>query len=366
MLFVIRPWFLLLGLFSVALVGCTGEPTESSDPADPSAVTVPVAGAGDELGAFPIGFLEGDPLPRPSNLVLLAGDTIVDVDADADRRLDGLPEGGDLIVWSVAVGEGAVVLVDCHQECGAPELFAIDDQSDVARSIAFGFAAPAPGGVWVTRGTSETICTLTKVGLDGTILIPERPFDCDLSVVEETSVGLVVSIPQFGPEQGAILDPETLDPIIETGRIHAVVDGRVLSWGGASFDLLDLETGAVAEIARPTDVGAPSYGRVSPDGRFVAISFEHPAWPGPRQRLDVWVLEVETLGWIRLPSMPVAAALKGTNEAWAPDGRFVMFGFFEKAERAVVTWRPGDRELSIRQLDTNPAGSLIVWTGDSP
>lgn len=227
-----RPWYLLLGLFVAALVGCTSEPTESLESGEPVAITAPVVGEVDESAVFPIEFLDGDPLSGPLGLVLLSGDTIVDVDAGAERRVDGLPEGEDLVEWSVAAGKGAVVLVDCLVECGAPELFAVDDQTDVAQSIAIGFPAPASDGVWVTRHESETTCTLAKVGLDGTTLSAERPFDCDISVVEETPMGLVVSIPQFGPEQGAILDPETFDTLLETGRIHAVIEDQVLSFVG--------------------------------------------------------------------------------------------------------------------------------------
>jgi hypothetical protein len=353
------------GLLITALMGCTVEPAESSSSDEPAGTTATVVDAEDESEAFPIGFLDGVALSDPSNLVLLSGDTIVDVDAGTERRVDGLPEGEDLVVWSVAAGAGAVVLVHCLVNCGGPELFAVDDQFDVAQSVAFGFPAPASNGVWVTRHESDTTCTLAKVGLDGTILLPERPFDCDMSLVGETRMGLVVSISQFGPEQGAILDPETLDNLLETGRIHAVIEDQVLSWDGDLFTLLDPEIDSETEIAPPTDVGEPSYGRISPDGRFIAISFEHPAWPGPRQRLDVWVLEVATLEWIRLPSMPVAAALKATHEVWAPDGRFVMFGSFEEAGHAVATWRPGDRDLGIRELDAHPAGSLVVWTTTS-
>jgi len=366
-----RAWYLLVGLFVVVLVGCTSERTEPPVSSEPVATTASVTRAEDISEGLPIEFLDGVPLSIPSNLVLLSGDTIVDVDTDASRRLDGLPVGEDLVVGTVAVGEGAVVLV-CAVKCDAPELFAVDGHSGVAQSIGFGLPAPAPDGVWATRHVSETACTLSKLGLDGTILISERPFDCDISVVEETSMGLV-AVPNSRPELGAILDPETLDTLFQTDRIIAVLDGRVLSFDGDSFTLLDPVNDSGTEIARPTDIGVPSYGRISPDGRLVAISFEHPAWPGPRQRLDVWVLEVATLEWVRLPSMPVSAALKTTTEAWAPDGRFVMFGSFEEAGHdvatwrdVVATWRPGDRALGIRELDASPAASLVVWATTSP
>ena len=123
------------------------------------------------------------------------------------------------MLWNLATGGGAVVMVDCHVECGAPELFSVDAESRVARSIAMGLPAPAPDGVWVKQHLSETTCTLSKVSLDGTSLAAERPFDCGISLGEETPMGLVVSMTQDGLEQDAIINPETFDAIFETGNI---------------------------------------------------------------------------------------------------------------------------------------------------
>ena len=359
---VTRFCLLVLGVFPAALVGCNNAPTESLASTQPVSTTSPVES---ESEAFPVAFLEGVPLPSPSSLVLLSGDILIDVDAGSERRVDGLPVGEDLVLWNVAAGGGAVVMVDCHVECGGPEVFAVDVESGAARSIAFGFPTPAPDGVWVKRYVSEAACTLSKVGLDGATLAAERAFDCDLAVGEETSLGLVVSLAQDGSE-GAILDPETLDTVIETGNVLAVIEDQLLSWEGGSFTVRDHATGAERELASPTDVGTPSNAGTSPDGRVIAVTFQHPAWPGPRQRLDVWMLEVATWEWSRLPSMPVAAALKATDEAWAPDGRFVIFGSFDQAGHAVATWRPGDRDLAVRQIDADPSGSLVVWTNSTP
>lgn len=84
-----RPSALLLGVFVAALVGCTGEPTGSLESAETVGTSAPVAEAEAESEAFPIEFLERVPLSSPSGLVLLAGDTIIDVDEDSERRVDG-------------------------------------------------------------------------------------------------------------------------------------------------------------------------------------------------------------------------------------------------------------------------------------
>jgi hypothetical protein len=305
-------------------------------------------------------------LTSPSNLVLLSGDTVVDIDAGTEERVAGLPEGSDLVVWNISAGERVVISVDCKVVCGDPEVFSVDESLDVAASITHGFPAPAPDGVWVTRHNSDSSCTLAKIGFEGTTLITERSLSCGIAVVEESPLGLVVAMPDEAKNGGAILHLNTLETVFEAQRIHAVVGSSVLVSDASGFALVDSVTSSVTQLPAPTDVGYPSYGKASPDGRFIAISFEHPAWPGPRQLLDVWVFEVATLEWTRLPSMPVAAALKATDGAWAPDGRFVLFGSFERAGHALAAWRPGDVELAVREIEAIPSGSLAVRIAVSP
>lgn len=90
---------------------------------------------------------------------------------------------------------------------------------------------------------------------------------------------------------------------------------------------------------------------VSPDLRYAAVEYGEPAWPGPRQRLDVWVLDLRDGRWTQLPSMPVAASLKLTGLAWAGDGRLVLLGSFDGTGSALAVWRPGEPRLALRRTD---------------
>lgn len=215
--------------------------------------------------------------------------------------------------------------------------------------------------MWVKRFESADNCTLSKIGLDGETLRAESPFDCGIHLLKATRFGLVGWTEDSGVISGVVLDPDDLSPILDgVGMIHAVVGDRILYRSNRGFALLDRQTGSEISIDSPTRIGGPDYGEVSPDGRQVAISFKHPTW-GSTQRLDVWVLNIETLEWTRLPSMPVAAALKSTDEVWAPHGRLVMLGHFDEVSHALATWRPGDSQLQVREVDYEPSAAIVVW-----
>ena len=223
---------------------------------------------------------------------------------------------------------------------------------------------PIPGidGVWVQRYEPGGNCLLKEVGFDGDTLRAESAIDCDVKLTEETPLGLVGWTEVLGRfVNGVVLDPDDLSRTLELGMVHAVTKSHILYRAGRGFTLVDPQTDTEIGIDSPTEIGSPDHGAVSPDRRHVAIAFKHPAWPGPTQRLDVWVLDTVTLDWTQLPSMPVAAALKQTSVVWAPDGRLVMFGAFDEVGAAIATWRPGDEQLQVRQVDFAPAASMVIW-----
>jgi hypothetical protein len=94
--------------------------------------------------------------------------------------------------------------------------------------------------------------------------------------------------------------------------ILAVLGTGVLTQGpaghGDPLRLTDVRTGSVRRIAPPESPGTISDGYTSPDGRWVAVRFGNPAWPGPRQLLEVWLLDTATLRWHRMPSGARATA----------------------------------------------------------
>ncbi|NEA36584.1 hypothetical protein [Streptomyces sp. SID13031] len=165
----------------------------------------------------------------------------------------------------------------------------------------------------------------------------------------------------------AILAPHDLHTVLSANRILQVIGTRVLIDNGSQvvtdgiagvFTLTDTKTGSSTNITPPTPIGGASDGKVAPDGRSVAISFEDHSWPGPRQRMDLWLLHLATLRWEHVPSMPVPLTLKGSGFNWMPDGRLALLGRFDavgdskldKMMDAVAVWRPGEPQLKVRRL----------------
>lgn len=310
--------------------------------------------------AFPIEFLDGASLESPTELLVVARDFLIDVDAGTIERIDGLPELEDAEFWAQQAGDHAVI--HCSIGCQREDLFILRKGESTARPIGSGFPTPGIEGTWIKRFTSDDSCTLTKVDWNGEILHPETQFECAISLIEETPLGLLGWTEQgYGPTQGVLIDPSSLIEIQQVGEIHGVLDSEILYREGEGFVLLDTKSGSVARIPFPTDVGQPDYGKLSPDGAHLALSFKNPAWPGPRQRLDVWLLDTSSHQWTRLPSMPVAAFLKGTDMRWAADGRIVMYGAFDQVGVALATYRPGDSHLRILEMNHSPAASIVAW-----
>ena len=108
----------------------------------------------------------------------------------------------------------------------------------------------------------------------------------------------------------------------------------------------------------PSSPGEFSDGVASPDGRWIVARMGNPAWPGPRQLLDLWLLDTRTLRWHHVPSMPTPVSLKETNLAWTSDNRLVLLGRFDRTpdigidqtKDVLALFRPGAPDLLIRQV----------------
>jgi hypothetical protein len=366
----------VVAVVCVLVAGCTSVAEQSSAPAtvglpsapaaeSPSAPVVRPAVLRSDARMEP---LHGAPLALPTGLRFLVTGSppvVLDIDRGTTRPVTGLPAGTDRYVHVVRVDGGAVITSGCVG-C-APSVYALPAGSFVARRIAAGSAeaATADGrGVWL-RTERAGRCTLGAIGFDGARRTAARVVSCAVWPRFDTPAGLVVSR-VGGAEFDAVLAHGSLRPLHKADRILQVLGTRVLTSSAADEVLVtDLRTRATRPLPRTGSPGTASQALPSPDGRWVAVSFESPAWPGPRQLMDVWLLDTRTLRWRHLPSMPVPTSLKGTGLSWTDDGRLAILGIFDATPdpdmaetfTALATWHPATPHLSLHRLPLPTTGT---------
>lgn len=343
----------------LALAGCTASPAPEPPPVVPP-------------GPFTV---DGAPLPDPSGLRLLFGGGFVDVDAgrftpvpvtrwlprpgQPPLLLDERPTGAEFGRSRVTAGPSSALP-------GAPTVVRL-----TGPGLAFVAASGDARAVWLAEYTDRTHCTLREVALDGRDRRPPRPVVCGTKPVAETPHGLWVDI---GPDafveatvgssaddhRMALLDPHTLAEKASFPQIEALDEDRVLVTGPDQWELRNLRTGQVTPLTRPPARGwvDPRVRPLDPSGRYLPLTFGEPG-TSP-QVMDLWVLDLSSTRFTRLPLMPAYTSLKGTDVGWDDDGRLVLVGRFPD-KGLIATWRPGDAGYLVRPFDrpAAPAGAPV-------
>ena len=193
---------------------------------------------------------------------------------------------------------------------------------------------------------------------------------CTIGLLADTPLGLLAwTESAAGGEQVALLDPGTGRVVARYPEVYGVVGDLVL-WGdhegeAGPFTLTDRRTGARHPVARPTPHGRAGLGLASPDGRLLAVEFADLSWDRVKGQVsDIWLLDLRTRHWRRLPGMPLITAVKFMSMAWTGAGRLVLAGDFERFGEALAVWRPGQDRLAVKRLALpGHAGSdsFVAW-----
>ena len=217
---------------------------------------------------------------------------------------------------------------------------------------------------WVLRWPHRGRCTLRLV--PGTR--PAVPVPCG-SLAADTTAGVWIATAQ----QQVIVDPltgrararvaitapaEPSDPVgdqlfalHEDLALESVVSQRInASRGqGRKLSLVNLISGHRRQLVWPSYFGDIISVVPESHGPLVAVDFGSPAYPGPAQAEDVWMLDTSTGKFTHLPAYPARVDIKFSDIAWTPDGRLVIIA--QGGGRTVLgLWKPGQTTLLLRTV----------------
>jgi hypothetical protein len=306
----------------------------------------------------PLPPIAGPALAGPTHLHLIvsaAPPYIYDVDTSTVRAVS--VTGGPLDSWVRPSADGAFV---ARYGCCATKVVASRIHLDGSvQQLATGASlAPAAGSsaTWVLRRAATGHCLLLLVpGRQPGVPAPCRP----LLGAGEAGVLMWASDAQLlvSTRNGEVraratrIVPLHHELVLEQGGFDRSLDpGRI--------SLVDLATGTRRRLRWPSILRGLDEVVAQPHGSLVAVGFADPAYPGPAQASDVWILDTRTGRYSHLPGMPAQVRLKFSSMAWTSDDRLVLL--LESGGRTVLAvWRPGMRTLPLRpvQLPAHTGGS---------
>jgi hypothetical protein len=121
------------------------------------------------------------------------------------------------------------------------------------------------------------------------------------------------------------------------------------------LSLLDLAGGTDRGLARPSYFANIVRVVPEPHGPLVAVDFGSPAFPGPAQTEDIWMLDTTTGTFTHLPAYPAQVDIKFSSVAWTGDDRLVIVA--QGGGRTVLgLWKPGQATLPLRGLPNRSSG----------
>ena len=334
----------------------------------------------------PVAFLDGPELTGPTGIRLLMSGAFLDIDAGP-----GTP--ASVSGWLHRPGQ-APMLLEEHRTDGASGRLTISSGTAtgvpgappvlrVSGEMLHTIAPSVDGaGVWIEEYVTPDRCTIREVGRDGRDRRGPRPVTCGTRPVAETPHGLWVTV---GPNaqvaattattaadyESVLLDPATLGERRRHPRVDLIDENRYLvvpRERTEPYQLHDQRSGTATPVPRPESYGwpEPAVGPLSPDGRYLPLSFGEPGTVP--QVLDVWLLDLAAPRWVHPPMMPAYAALKATSFTWVGDGRLVLLGQFARSrqdfEFLLASWRVGDAELRVRPYG-RPASNAGPTPNDS-
>lgn len=241
-------------------------------------------------------------------------------------------------------------------------------------------AARDTDATWVLTWPRRGRCTLRLV--PGTQ--PAVPVACG-SLLADTTAGVWIA----GTLQSVIVDPltgrtraqvrvtpsasPTGQEVEELAALHGdlALEGPLSDPVGAGagqpgkLRLINLISGHRRQLVWPSYFHSIIRVVPQPRGPLVAVDFGSPAYPGPAQAEDVWVLNTETGAFTHLAGYPARVDIKFSDIAWTTDERLVIIA--QGGGRTVLgLWKPGQTRLRLRTVPSRDGYHFVPLAGPAP
>jgi hypothetical protein len=119
--------------------------------------------------------------------------------------------------------------------------------------------------------------------------------------------------------------------------------------GEGHLTLVDRSTWLRRRLPWKSILGSLDGAYVEPHGPYVAIGFADPAYPGPQQAEDIFLLNRRSGSLIHVPGFPAQIELKRSSMAWTDDGRLVLL-VRDARQTRIGIYRPGARTVALRRV----------------
>jgi hypothetical protein len=337
----------------------------------------------------PLPGLTGQVLAGPTGLIIVADGNegppfIFDVDRQTVESVHGL--GLPLrratvqspLVASLNQARGGVMAAVQRARTETDFLIAPDGAVRHIATLVTGarvstLAARGVDATWVLAWPHRGSCTLRLV--PGTR--PGVPVACG-SLVGDTTAGVWIATTR----QWLIVDPLTgrsrahaavtppgnsvgqlgdqLSPLHGDRALETIARQSAGVSGGQprKLSLVDLISGHRRQLVWPSYFSDVIRVVPAPRGPLVAVDFGSPAYPGPAQAEDVWMLDTTTGTFTHLPGYPARVDIKFSDIAWTSDERLVIIA--QGAGRTVLgVWKPGQAILRLRTVPSRDGYQFV-------
>ena len=327
----------------------------------------------------PLPRLAGPALTGRTHLQIVAAGNwgspfIFDVDRGSIRVLPGLGR-------PLAAVPGGALTEASRQTCAGcafSETFYVVGLGGAARRVAAlatrggdnTVAAASAAAVWVLAWPHRGPCTLRLVpGTRPPVRVP-----CG-GLAAATSAGVWIATARHwaivDPLSGRIVaqlgvTPSANPAFLPGDQLFALHGDLALENSGpqvgglsgtqaGTLRLVNLISGHRRRLAWPSYFGDIIRVVPEPHGPLVAVDFGSPAYPGPAQAEDIWMLDTTTATFTHLPEYPAQVDIKFSSVRWTSDDRLVIVA--QGGGRTVLgVWKPGQATLPLRGLPNRASG----------